>query len=568
MSVDATLRGKQAETLAAELGRITQQQTTSTAVERGVQALTAMLTERLRPGPQGSQGLGAGDVEALQKAAEAQGPEVAAAFRQVLAEALHGSVVVLDDAVRAHLETLAGESELTDVPVRVGLDPTAEEIGSEDGQRAQNTMLQKERWRMEGAAGFAGSKKSSGTPDHLDTAGRILQSMRVGVDAGDMSVAQETVAALGPEIEATVRQIGSAVWADAGVKSALRSIATDPSTARKLLPGLAQDTSNALCTALGVKAVNEEVVKHGLQLLPSIGKKLGIEGVEATASKIGKVLLKEGAEEAVEAGAKQGVKKGVMGLLSSIPLANTIPMLFTGGEVLSELTHKPPDKRVLGKGLATFALQIGALAFPPLGLAAAGVDLTGSVAIAVADGQKEGLTKAEREAKAKEAMNRHADNAAEMKEAIAGSSDVIAQALLGMEGSLLDLGADDRAAEAHALADRAKALDPEDEEAARLLQNDIGHFAAGSLLPEMVTQVRGLENRDPEDRSNWKLMGDGLSQIGAAITNVRRDDEGYTDPPRNRSLLKAVIGGIFKCGVAGTALAREQTYAGQVVEDT
>lgn len=566
MSVDATQRSH-VDAVAAELGRITRQQGTPAAVEGGVEALTKMLTDRLLTGPQGFQGLTASDVEALQAAAEAKGEQVASAFRQVLTKALNSSVLVLGEDVRAHLERLAGKNELTGAPVRAGLEATASEVGSGDGRAAQNAMFQKEQWRIQGTKGFAGSTKGLDEPPRLDTANQILQSMRVEAGAGNMSVAQETLRALGPEVERTLRHLGGTLWKDEGVKTALRTIAKDPSTARKLLPGLTQDTSAALCTALGVNAVNEEVVKQGLQLLPSIGKKLGIEGVEVAAEKIGKVLLKEGAEEVIEAGAKEGVKKGLLGLLSSVPLANVIPMLFTGGEMLSELTKKPPDKRVLGKGLATFGLQIGALAFPPLGLAAAGVDLTGSVAIAVADAKEEGATDGRRHEKAREAVARHQQTSTEMQEAIESGAGVTSQALLAMEKSFHELGAPERAAEVRALADRANSLDPEDEEAAKQLHDDIGHFAAGSLLPEIVAQVRGLERTDPADEKTWKLMGDGLSQIGAAVTNVRRDADGNTDPASNQGLLRAVLGGILKCGIAGTALAKEPAFAGRIIGD-
>jgi hypothetical protein len=293
-----------------------------------------------------------------------------------------------------------------------------------------------------------------------------------------------------------------------------------------------------------------------------VGAKLGITGVEQCAQNIGKVLLKEGAEEVVKTGAKQGVKKGVMGLLSSIPLANVIPMLFTGAEMLGEFTKEKPDKRVLGKGLATFALQLGALAFPPLGLAATALDLTGSVAIAVSDGKTAGLSQDERRERAQEMIAKRDDRNLDMEAAIDSNANVVSQAFTAIERSMRDLGSDGRADIARDLAERTAKLrlDPGDEEAAKQLHREIGAFSFETLLPEIVDQVKRMKKRDPEDASNWSLMGEALEQIGASVVGVR------SDPERNEPKMRMLISAILKAGVAGSALAGEASYPAKAVE--
>ncbi len=569
MSVD-TGHVQRFEASARALDRLIAEQAASSRVQVGLESLTKMLIERMRPTGGRAVTLGPGDVSALEEAARERGPEVEAAFKQLLSSALTGTVetgagkvplLLLDEGARAQLAGFAGASAITDQTVRGGLEATADGDGPRIKTRTTGTLLQLERYRMEGLDGKARGGRSPTKPSDVGLVGAGIRE--VAQQAGSSpSVAMETLEALGPRIDQAVSSVGVALWKDEHVRGSLLKLVTDPARAKELLPVLCKDTGSALSTVLGCKLVNEEVVRGGLHLLPSIGKRLGIEGIEQATANIGKVLVKEGAEEAVKVGAKQGVKKGVMGLLSTIPLANVVPMLFTGAEMLAELTKAPPDKRTLTKGVTTFALQVGALAFPPLGLAATAVDLTGSVAIGVAKGQEAGLDRNERRSVAGEAIARHGERDHDMTQAIGTNADLCSQALTAMERSFRELGSRDAAERAKTLAGRAAELmkNPEDEEGARQLHRDIGSFSFETLLPELITRVKRLGHEDSESGSHWKLMADGLSQINASAIGVR------SDPERNEPKLKMLIQGILKTGIAGSALVGEPVHPAQVVE--
>jgi hypothetical protein len=579
MSASAT-HLRRFEAASAELLRLSKLETSAT-VAKDLETLTQMLIEGIRPGPGRGVTLTGETVAQLETEASSKGDAVRQAFANVLKRALAGTidlggyqgpVLLVDQAAQSHLEHLAGLSEVVDRTVRGGLEATAEGEGPKVKTRASNTMLQMEEWRMNGKKGMArGGKTNGASMTETGFIGSGLRNLegevrRAKANGQPASVATETLEALSPQIHDAFYKVGADLWSNDRVRLALGKIALDPKNAKALLPALCKDAGSSICTVLGVKLVNEEVVKHGLQLLPSVAKKLGIEGVERAAANIGKVLLKEGTEEVVKAGAKQGVKKGVMGLLSSIPLANVIPMLFTGGEMLAEFTKRPPDKRVLGKGLATFALQVGALAFPPLGLAATAVDLSGSIAIAVADGGKAGLSKDERRQKAGEVLSKHQSRSTEMSDAIASNADLTSQALTAMERSFRELGSGDRADKAKDLAARAKAIG-DDEEAAKTLQKEIGSFSFETVLPEIIDQVKKLRDTDSEDRDHWQLMLDGLGKVGASVMGVRTNPStGETDPERNEPKLKMLISGILEAGIAGTALAKEAKLAAKVTD--
>jgi hypothetical protein len=518
----------------AELSRLIEPQISSLPVKQGLEALVDMMSERMRPTGGRARTLSPRDVDELQGAAREKGSEVESAFKELLKEALEGTIVVgnqsvplllLDDAAREQLATFAGYSAVTQQPVRAGLDAHA---GGDERKTKQSTdnMLAIEGLRMQGLTGLARGRKEQVSELGLVGAG-IRELSRV---SGDSSVAAETLEALGPRINQAVTSVGMSLWKDEKVRTALGKIVADPTTAKGLLPSLCRDAGGAISSALGCKLVNEEVV-----------------------SKLGGLFLKEGAEQVAKEGAKQGVKKGVMGLLSSIPLANVIPMLFTGAEMLGEFTKSPPDKRKLGKGLATFALQIGAIAFPPLGLAATAVDLTGSVALAVADGQKAGLSKEDRRARAQGEIDRNDERTMDMAAAIDSNAGLVSQSLHAMERSFRELGSHDRADLAKALSERAEELrkDPKDEQAARRLHHDLGKFSFESLLPEMIDQVKKLRENYAGDRNQWSLMAEGLSQVRASVLRV------YEDPQRNEPFLKTLISGILKAGIAGKALAQE-----------
>jgi hypothetical protein len=531
-------------------------------VKLGVDELVEMLVERIRPTAGRSVTLGPGDVAELKRAAREKGPDVEELFRDLLKNALEGTiqlggqsapVLLLEDAAREQLANFAGVSSVADHTVRGSLAAHAEVDKGRINEGATDRMFVLEQLRMDGRKGLAaGAKKETSTPLAQISAG----IREAAASSGRPSVAGETLEALGPRIDEAVSAAGMALWNDEKVRGALTKLVTDPKQAKALLPSMCRDAGGALSTVLGCKLVNDEVVKKGLQLLPSVGKRLGIEGIEQCAENIGKVLLKEGAEEVVKTGAKQGVKKGVMGLLSSIPLANVIPMLFTGAEMLGEFTKEKPDKRTLGKGLATFALQLGAIAFPPLGLAATAVDLTGSVAIAVSDSQKAGLSKSERQSRAEDAISRRDERSLDMAAAIDSNAHVVSQALTAIERSMRDLGSGERADLARDLAERTKNLrsNPGDENAAKELHQEIGRFSFDALLPEIVDQVKRMKKRDPEDASNWSLMAEALEQIGASVVGVR------SDPERNEPKMKMLLSAILKAGVAGSALAGEASY--------
>jgi hypothetical protein len=510
----------------AELSRLIEPQVTSVQVRSGLELLVEMMAERMRPTNGRARTLSPRDVDDLSRVAKEKGEDVEGAFKELLKEALDGTIsignqsaplLLLDDAAREQLANFAGVSSMTGQTVRGGLDAHAEREVPKTRLNTDN-MLRLEGLRMEGRAGLARGKK-----EKVSELGAIGSGIRdLQKVSGEPSVASETLEALGPRINQAVTTIGMSLWKDEKVRSALGKIAANPSTAKSLLPAICKDGGAAISSALGCKLVNKELV----------------EG-------LGGLFAKKGAEQV----AKQGAKKGVMGLLSTIPLANVVPMLFTGAEMLTEFTKQPPDKRVLGKGLATFALQIGALAFPLLGLAATAVDLTGSVALAVADGKESGLSKDERKAKADAAIEKKDARSMDVAEAIDSNAGLVSQSLTAMESAFRDLGSHERADLAKALAERADELqkNPENEEAAKKLQHDLGKFSFDTLLPELIDRTKKLGGEDSS------LMADALGQIRASIVRV------HDDPERNEPFLKTLISGILKAGIAGKAMSQEST---------
>src|SRR5262252_1332813 len=111
------------EASSAELVRLAAVHGGSGSVARGVEALAQMLIDRMRGTAGRTVTLGPQDVEAVQRAADERGVEVAGAFKKLLEDALAGSievngkpmpVLLLDDVAREQLANYAGSSSYTD----------------------------------------------------------------------------------------------------------------------------------------------------------------------------------------------------------------------------------------------------------------------------------------------------------------------------------------------------------------------------------------------------------------------------------------------------------------------
>ena len=552
---------------------------------RRLQRLTGLLALWLQPGRQQSYVLTESSMNQLRRATADAPPDVRVAFGALIEKALSkrrvdgagGPVLVMDEASQQALGTLAGFSWQTRRDVRGGLAATAD-VATDGRTRPERTakLLRVADWETKGRKGLprrsktaSASRTASPPPKTSQHLGRLQSQARTGASG---SVLQETLAVLAPEIKERLGVVGRELLKDPAVQATLRQIVRQPSEVPALMRTLCGQAGGKMSTVLGCELVNSEVVARGLQLMPALGKRLGIDGVEECAKRMGKVLLKEGAEQALETGAKTGVRRGFMGLLSSVPLANVIPMLFTGAEVLTQFARPPPDRRVLGKGLATFALQLGAVAFPPLGVAAATVDMTGSVAIAVADAQKEGHSQEKVRQAGKAAIERAKGKENEMTEAIASNANVTGQALSVLQRTLGDLGATKFSDRAGELARQARELDPEDQAAARNLHGDIGRFAFDALLPEIIERVeahrKGDEERSSESANAWQVMLDGLSEIAKSVMFVRRNPETQeTDPSLNASKVDSLLAAVLRAGIAGTAIAGEKEFAART-QDT
>src|SRR5688572_9428832 len=106
-----------------------------------------MMSERMRPMGGRARTLSPKDVDELERAAREKGSDVEGAFKELLKEALEGTIVVgnqsvplllLDDAARHQLETFAGVSAVTQQPVRGGLDAHAGTDGPKTQQTTEN----------------------------------------------------------------------------------------------------------------------------------------------------------------------------------------------------------------------------------------------------------------------------------------------------------------------------------------------------------------------------------------------------------------------------------------------
>ena len=489
----------------------------------------------------------------LAQQADRYSPEVKQAFRALLGE----------------LQLLAGlTDETTNRSVRQGA-AGVRDVGA--GQ-IKSTTFQTQRLIQQGREGLAvgatGLKKA-GQPGDLDALREALGAVDHQLKQGEISVSGEVMDALGDRLTDTMSTLAVGLYRDPKFSQLLSKFASKPSlTAVKELAAGAGETLSA---TMGLKLVNKELLSEVGQLIPSfasqtaktvgtaMAKEGGEKAMEAAAKKVGQAVVQEGAEAVVKEGAKvaakEGTKRGLMGVLSAVPLANVIPMLFTGGELLAGMvklgssdlkdTEKTATKAMLGKGLGVFALQLGALAFPPLGLVAAGADVTGSVAIAAWEAKASGKGADDAKQATRAAMDRHGAKDTQMTEAIASGGDLSGHALDAIVGSLRSLGSDERADQAERLAQELKALkDSPDEAEAGLLHSKVGQFLLGAVLPELQSQTKKLQKSDPESSAAWSSISQGLEQMSMATYRLREGESGA--PEENGQMMKGLFKGIMK----------------------
>lgn len=489
-------------------------------------------------GHMGSGPLTAGHLDRISNLATGASPSVAKAIHAVVGEL--GNLAGLTDSMSSH-RIRQGAASVRDVGT----------TGAKDFAFLTQSLVQQGRGGL--AVGQKGLRRQ-GEPSKLHQLSGALNNASDEISeakakGGPISISASVYDALGDQLNDSVLTLGMGLYRNKEFGALLSKFASKPTKDGML--ALLSGTGSALCETMGLKMVNKEAVEVASTLLPSFATKMlsgvgksmakegGKEAMEVAAKKVAQTVVKEGAEVA----AKQGVKKGLMGALSAIPIANVIPMLFTSGELLGEFASKGgPKTASLAKGFSVLALQLGALFVPPLGLVATGVDITGSVAIAATEAKKAGATQEEANAAARGALKHHDLKESEMEEAVASGGDLSSHALDMMAKFLGDLNPA-RAEKAEALATKLKSLkDAPDEETAAQHHHEIGFFLVDEIVPELATQVGLLKDRSEANGPALEAIKAGLDQVSMATHFLRKGEKRSDKSEVNlEGLLKGII---------------------------